>query len=95
MSAGEDGSIFVSAIQTFKRGLFVELLPHSKYFNDDVVLVSSEAYDEQKDQIDELNRKIVAMNRDHEFALHSKDSMWKNELKEFTAKTDELLEGER
>ena len=35
------------------------------------------------------------MKSDYQFSIHSKETLWKNELTELTQKTDEVVDAER
>ena len=98
ITTGEDGSIFLSRMQTLtERSLGMEgvIDPDYRSLNNSVILVSSDDYNEQKEQILDLERRIDTLKVSHEFDLHSKDTMWQGAMKDLSEKSDELIGGER
>jgi len=89
-SIGKDGSMFVLAVSNRK-----EEINFNSPYNENVVLVSVEEYLEGLDENLDLLRKIEDLKREHEFSLHSKDVMWKGELKELIESTNEIVSAER
>ena len=100
-TGGVDGSVILSSIehnQTKEANELKSTQPHASilnYQNENVVLIAMEDYQESKDLVTELEQNIVTLNNDHEFALHSKDVLWRNEIKELTEKTNKIVEAEQ
>lgn len=92
-AGGIDGSIFLSL--TGQNSNNKSLVSSSSFQNDNIVLITLEDYKQSKDLVVELEQQIITLNNDHEFALHSKDALWRNEIKELTDKTDEIVEAEQ
>lgn len=90
ISTGEDGSIFILSLSDQEK---IFNLKSSYYTN--VVLVSANDYEEGLEEKTELERKIEDLKRENEFSLHSKDIMWKGEMKELIENTDKMVLAER
>lgn len=99
-TGGVDGSIILSSIQHKETKESRELKSTQPQIsilnpqNDNVVLIALEDYQESNVLITELEQKIVTLNNDNEFALHSKDVLWRNEIRELTEKTNKIVEAE-
>ena len=63
--------------------------------DDTIVLISTDEFEAAKETISEFRERIKTLKNDHEFSIHSKETLWKNELTDLTQKTDEVIEAER
>ncbi len=96
-AGGLDGSIILYGIEQI---LQIHSTSHGyqnnfQLNNNTVALTTLEDYNFSRDLLVDLEHKIVTMNNEHEYALHSKDALWKNEIKELTEKTNEIVEAEQ
>ena len=94
---GMDGSIFLCEITQNSKMHLDSKQPQNGFqlTTDAVALISLEDYNQNKEILVDLEQKIVTLNNEHEYALHSKDALWKNEIKEITEKTNEIVEAEQ
>lgn len=99
MSAGGvDGSLFICSLKTSKNSKkILSRAEHSSSLisSDDLVLVNLDNYEHDKGMVIELEQKVLALNSDHEFAIHSKETLWKSEIKDMNKKTNEIVVAER
>jgi len=91
-----DGAIFLSKLKGSqiqdKQGTHNIGTP---FLTDDIVLISMEEHNESKAIIADLEERIKTLKIDHNFNIHSKETLSKNELLELTTKTDDAIEAER
>ena len=91
-----DGSMFLTSLKSshFQQENSGHL-HHVAPLHADNVLISADDYNNCRATISELEERIKTLNNDHEFESHSKDMLWKNELKELNEKTDEVIRAEQ
>ena len=97
VSAGEDGSIFLSKVKLTKPG-------ENKHDNTlferssnagSVLLLTSDEYDTKHETIEDLKNRVQSLKTDFDFQLHSKQSLNESKLRDLSSKTDRLIEIER
>ncbi len=93
-AGGIDGSLVLSSTGK-PRDSKLQLSVVPTFQNDNVVLITLEDFKQSKDLVTELEQKIISLINDHEFALHSKDMLWRNEIKELTERTNEIVGAEQ
>ncbi|GMH81547.1 hypothetical protein TrVE_jg1075 [Triparma verrucosa] len=96
-STAEDGTVFVIGLQIVDRGLDTKssLEPDIRQFNMDAVFVSIDEVDERKEEVSELQKKLLDLKSENEYELHNKESMWQKEFKELTEERETVLVAER
>lgn len=97
-AGGIDGALTVSSLRTshvHNNENIMHRLEIAPTMNDDIVLISTDEFEATKDLISELQEKVKTMKNDHDFSLHDKENLWKNELIELTETTDVVIHAER
>ncbi len=94
-AGGLDGVLLLSTLKSsaYEQQKSIVTSPISN--DDGIIVVSTDEFESTKDTIAELEERIKTMKSDYQFSIHSKETLWKNELTELTQKTDEVVDAER
>ncbi len=93
-TGGIDGAICMCKVQSSHHPDDDQMYD-APLLNNHIVLISSEEYGENKENISELNNRIQSLKREFDVQLHSRDTLFETKMQELTSKTDMLLETER
>ena len=92
-TGGEDGSILFSDYSSSQAHQNSPLPP--SLINEDIVLISIDAYEETKEIINDLKGNVKVLKNDHDFEMHSKEALMTKELAKGRALTETHIKAER